>query len=365
MKYFSPLRRVTQIAVAGCFVVAFFFPHHTLAVTRFYIANTAADETLPAVQGTWTDSTSATTGLLGAKTGVAATKGVASSATGVNVLIGRWMSLPLSANTSFATTDTVTYTVGALVSSVTNTTVHFRVHIYVVAPDGTTIRGTLLNNSTGAGTAFTATATGRTDNALNLSNNVSALAGDRIVVEVGYNRTGSSAASRTITYNYGNTGATDLVSGSTAVTTNPGWFEFSTTFTAAGSAPTVATNAATGVGNTTAILNGNITDAGGLTESARGFAWGTNSSLSGGDTSTTTESGSFSTGAFTQSLTNLISNTKYYFRAYGTDSQGTGIGTSIQNFTTSVDTTPARKIRLFAGYRLRVNNGGRIIINKN
>ena len=63
-------------------------------------------------------------------------------------------------------------------------------------------------------------------------------------------------------------------------------------------APTVATNAADPFGVSSATLNGNISATGGNNATARGFAWGTDSTLSGGDTSTTTESGSFGTGTF-------------------------------------------------------------------
>ena len=68
----------------------------------------------------------------------------------------------------------------------------------------------------------------------------------------------------------------------------------------------------------------------------RGFAYGTNAALSGGDTATSTDTVGqpFSTGAFTGSLTGLTCNTTYYTRAYATNSAGTSYG-SITTFTTS------------------------------
>src|SRR5207249_1402137 len=103
-----------------------------------------------------TASTNTLTRLLDVKSGVAATQGFASSATNVNEMIARWQTKPLANDTSFATTNTVQYVVGSVTSSTTNTTMHFRVHIYIIESDDITIRGILLRNFTGAGTAWTA-----------------------------------------------------------------------------------------------------------------------------------------------------------------------------------------------------------------
>ena len=100
-------------------------------------------------------------------------------------------------------------------------------------------------------------------------------------------------------------------------------------------APTVTSSAASSVTDTTATLNGNITDTGGETGSGtqHGFAWGTNSTLSGGDTATTTLGTYSGTGAFTDTVSSLSSGTTYYFRAYAVNSMGTSTG-SILSFTT-------------------------------
>lgn len=121
--------------------------------------------------------------------------------------------------------------------------------------------------------------------------------------------------------------------------------------------PTVSTDVETNVDNTSATMNGTISATGGSNSTSRGFAWGTNSNLSGGDTSTTTESGSFGTSSFTQNISNLLSNTTYYYRAYSTNTIGTGYGSTIESFVTTVDNTPARKIRLFSGYKFKVMSG--------
>jgi len=127
-------------------------------------------------------------------------------------------------------------------------------------------------------------------------------------------------------------------------------------------APTVSTSAATGVGTISAGLNGNISNTGGATVTVRGFNFGTDSTLSSGNLSTTTETGSFGEGTFGRHVSGLLSGVMYYFRAYATNSEGTGYGGSILNFTTSTDTTATRKIRLFEGYRIILREGGRVIV---
>lgn len=95
-------------------------------------------------------------------------------------------------------------------------------------------------------------------------------------------------------------------------------------------APTVTTNAASGISSTGATINGNITDDGAQSITQHGFAWGTNSSLSGGDTATTTL-GAGAEGAFDDALSSLSNGTTYYFRAYAVNASGTSTG-SILSF---------------------------------
>lgn len=131
-------------------------------------------------------------------------------------------------------------------------------------------------------------------------------------------------------------------------------------------APTVSTDAASGVNSVSAILNGQITATGGANSTVRGFAWGTNSMLSNGDTATTTETGSFGVAAFTNTVSGLIAGRTYYFRAYATNTAGTGFDASspILSFTAgAADTTIARTMRLFEGSVLKLLNG-RIIVHQ-
>ena len=99
--------------------------------------------------------------------------------------------------------------------------------------------------------------------------------------------------------------------------------------------PTVTTNSASSISVGTATLNGNITATGGANATIEGFASSTNSALSSG-VATSSVSGSFGTGTFTGSMGGLTGNTTYYFRAYATNSGGTGYG-SILNFLTLPD----------------------------
>jgi hypothetical protein len=128
------------------------------------------------------------------------------------------------------------------------------------------------------------------------------------------------------------------------------------------SPPTVTTSAASGVTPLSGTLNGNISSTGGATVTNRGFDWGTNSSLSGGDTTTTFESGSHGTGDFSKNVSGLLAGVTYYFRAYAANSAGTttasntgsGCTTGICSFTAGTDTTPNRILRLFNGFRINV-----------
>jgi hypothetical protein len=92
-----------------------------------------------------------------------------------------------------------------------------------------------------------------------------------------------------------------------------------------------STAAASSIGGSTASSGGVISDDGGGSITARGVAWGTNTSptISGSYTADGT-----GTGTFTSSLSGLTPNTTYYVRAYATNSAGTAYGVEV-SFTTS------------------------------
>ncbi len=99
-------------------------------------------------------------------------------------------------------------------------------------------------------------------------------------------------------------------------------------------APTVTTQAASSITSTTATGNGNITATGGENCTIRGICYNETGSPTTAD-SKVEESGSFSTGAFTESLTGLSPGHTYYLKAYATNSAGTSYGSEV-SFTTSV-----------------------------
>jgi hypothetical protein len=119
--------------------------------------------------------------------------------------------------------------------------------------------------------------------------------------------------------------------------------------------PTVTTNPATSISSTTATLNGSLTD-GSASTTGHGFAWGTDPTLGGGDTATTTL-GATSTGAIYQMLSSLTQNTTYYFRAYAVNSAGTSTG-SILNFKTTYVPSILKYLQMDGGLQVK---GGVII----
>ncbi len=98
-------------------------------------------------------------------------------------------------------------------------------------------------------------------------------------------------------------------------------------------APSVTTNTVSSVTSTTGTLNGAITSTGGSDATQSGFAYGTDPTLTAviATSSLGAETGDAS---FIQSVASLSPSTTYYFRAYATNSAGTGLG-AIQSFMTS------------------------------
>lgn len=101
-------------------------------------------------------------------------------------------------------------------------------------------------------------------------------------------------------------------------------------------APTVTTQDASSIGETSATFNGNITVTGGISPTVRGFAWGT-SAIMQGDTATTTDTAGapFGTGAFTDSAQTLVCGTTYYYRPYAVNTIGTSSAPISNSFSTS------------------------------
>ena len=95
-------------------------------------------------------------------------------------------------------------------------------------------------------------------------------------------------------------------------------------------APTVTTQAASNIGETTATANGNITDLGSPNPTAHGFAYSPTDTTPDIETDSVTDEGAASsTGAFTSDLTGLTPGLLYYMRAYATNTAGTSYGSVV------------------------------------
>jgi uncharacterized protein (TIGR02145 family) len=97
--------------------------------------------------------------------------------------------------------------------------------------------------------------------------------------------------------------------------------------------PVLTTDTVSSVTQTSAQSGGNITDDGGSAVTARGVCWNTSENPTLLNSYTSDGSG---TGTFTSNITGLAPATRYYLRAYATNSVGTSYGNHI-SFETSWD----------------------------
>jgi len=103
------------------------------------------------------------------------------------------------------------------------------------------------------------------------------------------------------------------------------------TFTTLPILPSITTDVASNITQTTAICGGNVTSDGGSSVISRGVCWSTSTNPTLSDSITLDGSG---TGVFISNLSGLLGNTQYYLRAYATNSLGTTYGNEI-SFTTA------------------------------
>lgn len=98
--------------------------------------------------------------------------------------------------------------------------------------------------------------------------------------------------------------------------------------------PVVKTEALSSVSSNTACSGGQIISNGGSSISACGIVWSTTPNPTVELSTKTNETSSYN--AFSSTLTNLKPNTKYYVRAYATNSKGTAYGAEL-SFTTKAE----------------------------
>jgi hypothetical protein len=105
--------------------------------------------------------------------------------------------------------------------------------------------------------------------------------------------------------------------------------------------PTLATPTATSVTNTTATLNGNVTDGGGAQVTDRGFVYSVTSQNSNptiGGSNVIQQAAGTGPGAFNANVASLLPGTEYTVKAYAINSAGTAYSTAA-TFTTNATTT--------------------------
>ena len=92
-------------------------------------------------------------------------------------------------------------------------------------------------------------------------------------------------------------------------------------------APSITTGSPTSITPSAATLAGNITSTGGANSSERGIYYSTTAGFAdGAGTKVSDLTGGFGTGSFTQTVTGLDPGTTYYFKAFATNTNGTGYG---------------------------------------
>jgi hypothetical protein len=192
---------------------------------RFWITSGAPPYTPATRRGSWTTASGEDVQLLGRKPqGSAGTSSISLAAGSGTRKVLLHRSISAGAVKAGTISGTVTWCIGAKESNALLDGV-WHMHIYVTSGDSDIPRGTLLSNYTGA-TEFGTTAAGATEGAVAVSS-LAIQVGDRLVVEIGYETSTTTAASYSATINYGNVGTTDLSNGDTSVTNDPGWVEFS------------------------------------------------------------------------------------------------------------------------------------------
>ncbi len=112
--------------------------------------------------------------------------------------------------------------------------------------------------------------------------------------------------------------------------------------------PTLTTTAASDITSTSGVVGGKVTDDGGAKVTGRGICWNTSENPTTANSTTSDGTGE---GSFSSSLAQLLPNTKYYVKAYATNSAGIGYGNQVsfttgQNIVATLNTTTVIEIRV-------------------
>lgn len=206
--------------------------------TRFYLPASGSVDITPSYDTQWNNTLSAARApLVTSKSSTSHTEVARSETSGSRqyMLFRQYVSAPLNAQTI---SGTVTITIRGRESSVSaNAFIHSVIR--VIAPDGSTVRGTLYspglsaaNTTPGAfGHEFQQTTTVgagevRYIDAASLTS-VSAQAGDYLVVELGAQLANTSTSGMTAGMTFGDTASSDLPTTTTYTTDDAPWVEFS------------------------------------------------------------------------------------------------------------------------------------------
>ncbi len=294
-----------------------------------------ADLTPPVISSV-ASSTTATTATITWTTDEAATSSVSY---GTTLSYG-------SASSSSATTTSHSITLTGLSAG---TTYNFRVGSQDAAGNATTSQNYTFTTSVNAPTLTTSAASSVAQTSATLNGSITATGGANATQSGFAYGTSSSLTTNVSTSTLGaqtgtasfNEGVTGLTCNTTyyfrAYATNTGGTGYGsiTSFITSACAGTVTTQSASSLTLSSATLNGNITATGGANATVRGFAYGLTTAYG----ATTTEAGSFGTGAYTADISNLTCNTTYNFRSYSTNTAGTSYGSNT-TLTTSACAAP-------------------------
>lgn len=202
---------------------------------KLYLSNNSAGYVPTTVRGGWEQSaghvargmhTAQDPAVAGGPSLIALSESSASA--NFDVLLIRAVSAPLATNWTFAGTLNLMM---AVAESLNDADFAYYLHVYVTQGNSDTPRGNLLTNYADpmANEWIQTTPVGKALNAAQALTSVAALAGDRIVAEIGYRAYNTITGSRIGTLYYGGSGS-DLVAGGSALS-GIGYLDFSDAFT--------------------------------------------------------------------------------------------------------------------------------------